>query len=97
MNPLHDPWQALSRQARKTGTEGEAAPAGFATRVVARAFSMREDKSWLIGVAWRALAVAGAVTALTVVVNLSQLERWVDDEAALLNDLPAESETLDFS
>lgn len=58
-------------------------PLGFATRVVARAAigSARDSVMALIERrAWRALAMAGGVAALAVVVNLQPVTQAMEDE-----------------
>ena len=64
-------------------------PLGFATRVVARAAigSARESMMALIERrAWRALAMAGGIAALAVVVNLQPVTQAIEDELMTAHD-----------
>lgn len=91
----------LVNRAREAGTEPDdldtVAPLGFATRVVALARQKAEEASWGILFerrAWRALGLAGAIAAMSVVFNLESIsdsiERDVldaDDPVTALLDL----------
>ena len=99
MNPSDEKWQRLTVAARRsTDDRDAAAPYGFATRVVAQAWTTERPAVSLVErFAWRALGVACLFAVLGVVVNYSA---WkdnsgpvedsffkVDDPAAMLLDV----------
>lgn len=90
MNPASDPWFRLADAARRLPSDGGAlaAPAGFATRVVALAFEGAERPLLRLfdRFAWRALGLAGGLAVASVVLNFSPAVR------AFQNDLAAEQD-----
>lgn len=90
---LHDPqhpWSRLTKAARRAPDEADAAaPYGFATRVVARAFGgERRGVSLIERFALRAASVAALVAALSVAVNYPVLANRAETE---LTEAPATS------
>jgi len=74
MNSSNKAWERLVNAAQVRGgrEEGGAAPSGFATRVVALAWSaQRESESLFERFSWRALGTACAVALVCVSLNVS--------------------------
>ena len=78
MNRENLAWQKLAAVARRAPDEREtAAPYGFATRVAALAMAQERPRlaALLEQFSWRALAVAGALAAITLATNYSALAK----------------------
>ncbi len=87
-DPKH-PWARLTAAARTmTDDRDNAAPHGFATRVVALGFANepRLTVSLFERFAWRAVGVAGLLAILSVVVNYSVLSRTVAVEEQITEE-----------
>lgn len=98
MNPEQDHWKRLAEKAGAAWPQGPSeAPPGFAARVVRAAFARPAEPSWIPTFAWRAVAVAAAVTALTIGMNVKPIQGWVEDEAAALSNVWIELELQDLS
>lgn len=78
----NQPWARLTAAARRAPLAGEtAAPYGFATRVVAQAFSLeRPMRSLFERFSLRAVAVASLLAVLSVVANYSAINSVTTEE-----------------
>lgn len=71
MSQPDDIWRRLTTAARRVPMGDEAAPYGFASRVVARALGVRRGPSLLEQLSLRALSVAGIAAVVALVAHLS--------------------------
>lgn len=86
-DPLQ-PWWRLTAAARRLSTADDAAaPHGFATRVVARAWAEPRASSaaLFVQLSWRAFGVAAVVALAILAVNFETLTQQQPIEDALLN------------
>jgi hypothetical protein len=90
MNDPQHPWTRLTTAARTvTDDRDTAAPFGFSTRVVARAFDTGFARASLLErFALRALGVACLLALLSVAVNYSALQRAAANEPELTDEDP---------
>ncbi len=83
-------WHNLAAAARRAAAEdaAAAAPYGFATRVVAQAFtaSERPVAQVIEKLSWRALGISAAVMVAVVALNLSPALNSIEDEVSDLSD-----------
>ena len=92
-HPHHTAWPRLAAAARLAPPDesGLAAPAGFATRVVALA---QERAPALVSLyelfSWRALAAAALIAIVSVAANLGSVLGSADDEPIAVSDPVAE-------
>lgn len=90
MKNHHTPWDRLAAAARLAPADARdaAAPAGFATRVSALAFSGREPtfSALFARFAPRALGVCGLLMVLGVTLNLTSVLNAFEADTVTLND-----------
>lgn len=91
MNPSDQKWSRLAAAARSTpDTRDTAAPYGFATRVVARAFAQQHVASLLERFSLRALGLAALLALACVAATYSSVAGLLRDESASTDDPVAE-------
>lgn len=75
MNDFTSRWRALARRARRADAHLVTPPAGFATRIVARAYAAKAPSAeeWGFRLALRSLA---GILALVLVLALLELPHW---------------------
>lgn len=88
MSPDPSAWKKLTALVRSAPTDTDvAAPYGFSTRVVARAFAAQTATSSVFAkVSLRALAVAALIAVVTAATSLKPVLNTMADDVATLSD-----------
>lgn len=97
-DPLQPWWRLTAAARRLSTTDDEAAPYGFATRLVAQAWAKppASATSLFVQLSWRAFGVAAALALAILAINFQTLTQQQPIEDTLLNVDPV-STVLDLS